>query len=205
MFESLKLIWSKIPKKWITTLFLVALSILSKHGFDVYFTNAPLLSWPKLLPLIEVSCTFLVIYYMCSFICISLWLISKRTELKKVLPYEHVSIGKYSTTDKRIDVDIQAKIMLNDKVQPDIQNFLNRIALGDPYCHKCSRPIDMLTFKAGAFRCAACNWEKDGGWSDLKKGVHAKIRSDYDHYWEVYQARIREMTGGKPEAFTLPS
>ncbi|MGO9691815.1 MAG: hypothetical protein ACLP2X_25210, partial [Syntrophobacteraceae bacterium] len=206
-----KRIWFKIPKKFLATLFCIILSIFLKHGFDVYFSGAKLLSWPKLIPIIELVCPLLFLYFIGFFIYRSLQLISSKSELKIVLPYSHVSIGKYTTVDDHITVDIQAKIMLNDKVQPDIQNFLNRLALGDPYCHSCNRPIDMKPFNPirlpgyNFHQCSPCNWRRNGTWFDLRNDVYAKIRSDYGHYWEVYQAKIREMTGGKPDAYTLPA
>jgi len=210
MFKSFKLIWSKIPKKWISTFIILVLGVILKHLFDVYFNDAKLLSWPKVVPILIISLIFLLIYFGISFLFVALKIISK-SDSKKVLPYKYVCIGIYETADNLLAVNIQAKIVLSDIVQPDIQNFLNRIGLGDPYCAMCNRPLELLRASWMAdgvqigYKCPVCNIERNGAWVDLRNEVYAGIRSDYNNYWKVYKAKIKEITGGKPEDYTLPS
>lgn len=54
---------------------------------------------------------------------------------KKLLPYRDVSIGKYVTSN--INVDILAEIILGETITPDIEIFLKRLKLGNPYCPSC--------------------------------------------------------------------
>ena len=147
MVESLKLIWSKIPQKRVTVVLLFVAGVLSQHVFDVYFNAAKLLAVPRIIPSLVWSGHFLFVYYLSSYIVLSLVIISNRIELKKELPYKYVSIGKPETADGLVAVDIQARIVLNDQMQPDIQNFFNRIILGQPYCPKCSRPLEVWRFR----------------------------------------------------------
>jgi Zn ribbon nucleic-acid-binding protein len=163
-------------------------------------------SWPVIVWVILVST-----FWVASIILTLFFFKNKDTGNKIVLPYKHVSIGKFVTSDNSIAVDIQAMIVLNDKMQPDEQNFLNRIALGEPHCPVCGRPLDKLRASWMAdgvqigYECTACNIQRQYTWEDLRNDVFAKVRYDYYNYWKVYKELIQKITCGKPKDYILPS
>jgi hypothetical protein len=118
----------------------------------------------------------------------------KQTILKKALPYRDMSVGTFKTSD--IEVDIQAKIILEEQIKPDIENFLKRIDIGNPYCPKCSRPLDEwksnweANFAQIGYKCSSCNTQREGDTLALLYDIHGLIRSDYDSYWNIYSKKF---------------
>lgn len=127
---------------------------------------------------------------------------------KKKLPYSEITIGNYKTQD--ISADIRAKIILGELDQPSADIFLDRIKKGDPFCPKCSRPMDyweaswMADFAQIGYQCFNCDIKHKGDYEDLLNDIKGEVRRDYEKYWEIYQREIEKLINGKPEDFQLP-
>jgi hypothetical protein len=128
-------------------------------------------------------------------------------EAKKVLPNRQVSIGTLRT--KELAVSMQAEIILEEQIRPDIENFLKRIDIGEPYCPECSRPLEelktswMADYAQIGYKCLSCNTQRTGTRIDLLKDVVALIRSRYDYYWDIYSKKIQLLTNGNPHEYTV--
>lgn len=124
---------------------------------------------------------------------------------RKILPQREVIIGAYR--EDGIAIDLRAEIVLGERTPPDVQIFLDRIRLKDPYCADCSRPMrSKRAFMAGfvGYRCDRCEAEFPMGAGDLRRDALGAVRRDYLRYWSRYDEEIRHLTGGKPRRWKLP-
>jgi hypothetical protein len=127
---------------------------------------------------------------------------------REPLPYSEIVIGTFKTDS--LAVDIQAKILLGEKIQPATETFLARICLGDPYCPRCSRSLDrrdagwMADGMQIGYQCPTCGTQREGTYSDLFKDVCGQVRRNYPEYWQKYQKAIHDLTGGEPHKFKVP-
>ena len=227
MIRSFKIVWLKIPKKKAASLAIFFGSILVKGLFDRFFSdNSNLFDCSKIVLATGCGVLLIFIYFLVSFIYFSLRTISQLqtqithpqqnpsinqsvsiTKSKKVLPYRQISIGSLKTD--KMAVDIQAKIVLEEQVKPDIENFMTRIDLGNPYCPERSRPLDewktdwMANFSQIGYKCLNCHTQRKGDGLAVLYDVYALIRSNYDHYWNVYAENVKQMTGGNPSEFSI--
>ena len=133
--------------------------------------------------------------------------IEKHTNLKE-LPASEVTVG--NLTDGFLSVGIRAKIVLMENSQPDIDSFLSRIKIGDPFCSICSEPLNVVSgswmsdgMQAG-FNCNDCEKEYSGSYSSVRKKARGEVRRNYDKYWSKYQEKINSLTGGRADKYISP-
>lgn len=132
------------------------------------------------------------------------WLFKDR---RKILPYKEVIIGTFKKDG--LAVDIRAKIFLEEKVQPPVEIFLDRISIKNPYCTKCARILDivraswMADFLQTGYKCISCQAEIKIDYSDLMKEIKGEVRQKYSDYWQNYHEAIYDLTGGKPQKYKL--
>lgn len=226
MLKNLIIVWSRIHKKKLFFVLSIVLIILANRLFDSYFMDAKFLDWPKFKPVLIWSGIVLGSYFFLAIIYYSLKTITElQTQIdqfnqkssekqviplidsKKKLPYRDISVGTFKT--KELEVEIMAKIVLEEQIKPDIENFLERIYTGDPYCPKCSRTLDdwksnwMANFAQIGYKCPSCNTQREGDTLDLLNDVYGLIRSKYAYYWNIYSEKIHELTGGKPQDYII--
>jgi hypothetical protein len=226
MLKSLIIVWLRIPKKCLVSFLLFVLAIVGERLFDFYFVDAKFLGWPKVKPVLIWSGIVLGSYFFLAIIYYSLKTITElQTQIarshqklsenqviplidsKRTLPYRYISIGTFKT--KELGVDIQAKIILEEKIKPDIENFLERINTGNPYCPKCSRPLDEwrsnweTKFDRIGYKCPSCNTQRAGDTMDLLNDICGLIRPNYDYFWDIYSKKIHQLTGGKPQDYLI--
>lgn len=222
MLKNLIIVWSRIHKKKLFFVLSIVLIILANRLFDSYFMDAKFLDWPKFKPVLIWSGIVLGSYFFLAIIYYSLKTITElQTQIdqfnqkssekqviplidsKKTLPYRDISVGTFKT--KELEVAILAKIVLEEQIKPDIENFLNRIDTGNPYCPNCLRPLD--EWKLGGmtigYKCPSCNTQREVNTWDLLNDVYGKIRSNYDYFWDIYSKKIHQLTGGKPQDYII--
>lgn len=127
-----------------------------------------------------------------------------KKDRRKLLPYREVVIGTYSIPD--LKVDIRAEIVLVNDVRPDLENFLDRISMGRPYCPHCSCSLSELYEVEGIvetqyYKCKKCGTEIEKTDPDIYKEIYGLIRKNYDKYWSIYQQKISKITKGKPAEY----
>lgn len=217
---TLKHIFGKIPKlfRWlIVTVFIAPILVYVVVQFS---TNKPIELFPaNLIYLLLLILSLLIVsYFVGSYRSVSELLTMKNTLVKnspndsqiskKKLPYSEITIGNYSTQD--ICADIRAKIILDELHQPSVDIFLDRIRIGDPFCPKCSRPMDywratwMADFAQIGYQCFNCGVKHKGDFGDLLNDIKGEVRRNYKKYWDKYKIEINKMTKGKPEDYQLP-
>ncbi len=222
MLKSLKIVWLRIPKKYLVSLLVSVLVIVGERLFDFYFMDTKFLDWLKVKPVLIWSGIVLGSYFFLAIIYYSLKTITELQiqidefnqkssekqvvpliDSKKTLPYSYISVGTFKT--KELEVDIKAEIILEEQIKPDIENFLNRIDTGNPYCPKCSRPLDewRASFAQIGYKCPSCNTQRKGNTLDLLNDVYGLIRSNYAYYWNIYSEKIHQLTGGKPQDYLI--
>jgi hypothetical protein len=226
MLKSLIIVWLRIPKKYLVSLLLFVFAIVGERLFDFYFMDAKFLDWPKVKPVLIWSGIILGSYFFLAIIYCSLKTITElQTQIasshqklsekqvvplidsKKTLPDRYISVGTFKT--KELEVDIRAEIILEEQIKPDIENFLERIGTGNPYCPNCSRPLDewkldwMANFAQIGYKCPPCNTQREGDALDLLNDVYGLIRSNYAYYWNIYSEKIHQLTGGKPQDYII--
>lgn len=226
MLKSLIIVWSRIHKKKLFFVLSIVLIILVERLFDFCFMDAKFLDWPKFKPVLIWSGIVLGSYFLLAIIYYSLKTITElQTQIdkfnqkssekqvvplidsKKTFPYRYISVGTFKTNE--LEVDIQAKAILEEQIKPDIENFLNRIDTGNPYCPKCSHPLDewklgwMANFAQIGYKCPSCNTQREVNTCDLLNDVYGKIRSNYDYFWDIYSKKIHQLTGGKPQDYII--
>jgi uncharacterized protein YneF (UPF0154 family) len=127
---------------------------------------------------------------------------------KPKVPHKEITIGTYRKIF--LSSDIRAEILITEKIKPSVDDFLDRIREGDPFCSQCSRPLDILNanylanFAQIGYKCTNCETQIKGNWEDLRKGIKGEVRKNYDSYWQEYKKQIQEFTNGKSEEFELP-
>ena len=133
--------------------------------------------------------------------------IDKHDNLKE-LPSSDITIGNIS--DDFLSVGIRAKIVLMENSQPDIDSFVSRINIGDPFCSICSKPLDIMHgswMSDGVqigFNCDDCLKEYRGNYSSIRKKARGEVRRNYEKYWSKYQQEINSLTGGRADRYKLP-
>lgn len=149
-------------------------------------------------------------------IFIGTWRVASRSQTQagtqndnlKELPHSRVTIGDIS--EGVLSVGIRARIVLLENSQPDVDSFLNRIDIGDPYCSNCSKPLDIKRASWMAdgvqigYKCVDCQTENDRDYFYVLKSAKREVRSNYDSYWSKYQEEINALSGGHPEKYKLP-
>lgn len=222
MLKSLIIVWLRIPKKYLVSLLGFILPVVVERFFDYCFMDAKLLDWQKVKPVLIWSGIVLGYYFFLVIIYYSLKTITElQTQInkfnqkssekqviplidsKKKLPVHAISVGIFKT--KELEVEIMAKIILEEQIKPDIENFLNRIDTGNPYCPNCLRPL--VEWKSGmmtiGYKCPSCNTQREGNTLDLLNDVYGKIRSNYNYFWDIYSKKIHQLTGGKPQDYII--
>lgn len=127
---------------------------------------------------------------------------------RKVLPYPEVVIGTYSAHG--LKVAILANVVLSETGHPPVDQFLERLRIGEPYCAKCSRPLDLLRASWMAdgvqigYNCPDCGIEIRKDKLAIRKEVFAEVRRAYDFYRSNYREAIMALTRGKPRKYRLP-
>jgi hypothetical protein len=225
MIKGLKIIWERIPKKAILYIVGLFCGVLSDRLYDLFVLDLPFLGLPRLISVAIWTIAILIAYFLSAIIFLGIKIIGEMssntshsqsvsgtvtpTVQKKIkLPHSQVSIGTLKTN--LLAVDILADVKLEERIQPDVQNFLNRLHLGDPFCPKCSRPLEkwnagwQADFAQIGYTCSACNTEIRGDRDFFLGEVHAQVRPKYDEYWKTYKKKFDELTGGHPEGFLYP-
>jgi len=127
--------------------------------------------------------------------------------VRKKLPVSEITIGTYK--EPSLAIDILAEVILEEKSKPDIEVFLKRIVLREPYCPNCLRTLDtthaswMADGVQTGYKCSKCNNEREGTVLDLYKDVHGEVRRNFETYWQTYTEAIHRLTGGKPGEFRV--
>lgn len=128
---------------------------------------------------------------------------------KKILHQSEVSIGVCNVDD--FGVDIFASIILEEKDQPSVSTFLNRMRVSEPYCIRCQRPLSFIICEEydeepDGYMCRDCGrricFKNE---ETFRKDAIADVRKNYDRYWQKYHEEIDKLTGGKPEDYEVPS
>ncbi len=108
---------------------------------------------------------------------------------------DHVVIGTLRTT--RLAVEIRAQVA-RDQTQPPIQTFLDRLSFCDPYCPRCSLPLDPLYADISregvliGYQCRPCDTQIRWKPADVLKQVKREVRRHYVDYWRTYQDAIHQ-------------
>jgi len=124
---------------------------------------------------------------------------------RRDLTQREVVIGTYR--EEGIAADLRAEIILGERTPPDVDIFLDRLRLKDPYCTGCSRPMrSERAFMAGlvAYCCDSCGVKIPTSAGDLRRDALGAVRRDYLRCWSRYDEEIRHLTGGKPHRWKLP-
>jgi hypothetical protein len=127
---------------------------------------------------------------------------------RKPLPQRMVVIGTH--LDNGLAVALKAQIVLGENTLPDVEIFLDRIHLGEPYCPTCKRPLDKLRASWMAdcghigYECKTCETEIQKFPAALHNDALGAVRRGYLSLWERYENEIRDLTKGKPKKYMLP-
>lgn len=217
MYATVKRIFSRIPKKWVT-IFSPILGVLVDRLYESYAAQTPFIGWLRIFPVLIWGTLVLGVYFLIAFIYQSIKLASEvipqvHTDLEEFpdsrtkLPISEVSIGTFKDTE--LAVGILAKVILEEKTKPDVEVFLKRIFLGKPYCPKCQRTLDtthadwMADGVQTGYKCSKCQTERRGVMSTIYKDVQGEVRRNFDTYWQTYSRAINELTHAKPEDFRV--
>ena len=128
---------------------------------------------------------------------------------RKLLPQRQVVIGTYQ--EDGLAVDLRAQIVLGERTPPDVEIFLDRVRLGQPYCPRCSNRLEEVLvdhwipgYSGTHYECYRCEIETPMDGDDLEGEVFGAIRRDYLRFWSRYDEEIQHLTGGKPKKFKVP-
>jgi hypothetical protein len=225
MTDSIKLIWSRIPKKRVSSIVTFVVGYFAKLLLDLFLHDEPFKLSEQAIPALTGSAVLLVMYFVCAFVYYSIRMVSELKEkaeavtiesetkepsrpTKTPLPDSKVVIG--TLKKESLFADIEAKIVLQENGKPDIENFLTRITMGKPYCPKCLRPMDdiaadwrSLDTSPVGYYCVNCKTNSRGHYDYIVKDGQALVRKDYETYWKVYQSKIDELTNGERQRFTI--
>lgn len=212
----LKYIYSLIPTtiKWIL-LSIFVLPILGKIVSEGISEEGINISLNKFLYLLVFAIILLAIgFFIGSFRSVRILLSTEKSEnignvkQKKILSVNQVNIGQYK--DENLAVAIIAEINLTDEIQPNIEDFIKRVSIGEPFCPQCLRPLDIyhtswqVDGSPDGFQCEECNTKRQGLKSDIIKDIIKEIRFNYKEYYEKYHSEIDKLTKGKPQQYNLP-
>jgi hypothetical protein len=225
MIKGFRIIWARVPKKAI--LYFVGLfgGVLSDRLYDSIVLDLPFVGLPKLISVVLWTVLILLLYFLTAITFLGIKIVGENnsntpfTQLpssivapivrkKQKLPHSKVSIG--TLTFDKLAVDILTEVKLEEHTQPDVQNFLNRLHLGDPFCPKCSRPLERWNegwqedFAQIGYTCIFCRTLATGNSDFVLSEVHAEVRKNYDKYWNTYKKKFDELTGGHPDGFIYP-
>ena len=224
MIDSIKLIWSCIPKKRLLSIVTFILGYFGKLSLDYFLREEPFKLSEQALRALLGSAVLLLAYYLFAFFYFSIKVVSELSKSahttslksatdgqspapKKALPDSKVVIG--TLAKEFLSADIQAKIVLEENATPDVQNFLRRISMGHPYCPKCLRPLDdiaadwrSLDTSPVGYYCTNCRNSSPGHYDNLLKNGQALVRRDFEKYWKIYQTKIDELTNARRNEFT---
>lgn len=117
-----------------------------------------------------------------------------KTDNDPELPHKTVTIDviKYDC----FSCSILAKVVVGENRKPDVENFLNRISIGNPYCPDCQIELDTIhaSWKVEGtqtgYRCSSCRNEIKGNHSEVLNDARSRIRKLYDLRWEIYKDKI---------------
>ena len=124
---------------------------------------------------------------------------------------QDVTIGTYSTDG--LAAAIRAQIVHGDRVQPDVDRFLERLSLGDPYCanEDCSRTFSVVQVCTAVYtrtlykliedttgiwlgyKCYDCGTVIPKSYDTLRRETEGEVRRNYGLYWTKYQEEIRRL------------
>lgn len=127
---------------------------------------------------------------------------------KKILPSRYISIG--TSNDSRFSADLQAKIVLEENLQPSADIFLSRISHGEPYCPKCSVTVEtkraswMADGAPIGYKCKKCGRESDKAPGEFLRELHGFVRMNFNELWERYSKGIEKVTRNRPEEYIVP-
>jgi len=127
---------------------------------------------------------------------------------RQTLPYKEVIIGTYVIKDLA-NVSIKANILLIEQTKPNVDIFVQRISISEPYCKKCEEPMVplvvevMLTGKQIGYQCEKHNIKIKKIKADILNEVIGEVRRNYNRYWEKYKDEISALTNGDPKKFKL--
>jgi len=128
---------------------------------------------------------------------------------RKVLTQRQVVIGTYR--EDGIAVDLRAQIVLGERIPPDVEIFLDRVEIGQPYCPDCSSQLEEVFLEhwipgcsGWRYECRRCETEVAIDGDELRRAAAGAVRREFGSYWSRYQEEIRCLTGGKPRRFKLP-
>jgi len=128
---------------------------------------------------------------------------------KEVLPYSSISLDTFLSD--YLCVDIQAKIVLGETIDPSVDIFLERVQIGDPFCPKCNTPLDikraswMADGVQTGYLCKKCNTEDNRDYFELLRDVKGFVRSNFSSMWALYTKKIADLTGNRQDKYCLPS
>jgi len=218
MYNIIKRIFSRIPKKGIASIVSPFVGVFADRLYESYVSQTPFVGWPRIFPVLLWASGFLATYFLIAFVYQSIKLAADLTtqiqtdptklpDPRRKLPVSEVSIGTFK--DTVLAIDILAKIILEERIKPSVEVFLKRIILERPYCPKCQRTLDtthaswMADGVQIGYKCSNCQTERKGTMSDIYRDVQGEVRRNFDSYWQAYSHLINELTDGKPQDFRV--
>jgi len=128
---------------------------------------------------------------------------------RRFLPQREVIVGTYR--EEGIATDVRAEIVLGERIPPDVEIFLDRIQIGQPYCPDCSSQLEEVFvehwvpgYSGWHYECRRCGTEIAIDGDELRRAAAGAVRRDYLRYWSRYEEEIQHLTGAKPGRFKLP-
>lgn len=128
---------------------------------------------------------------------------------RNALTQRQVVIGTYR--EGAVAVDLRAEIVLGERIPPDVEIFLDRLLVGQPYCSDCSSQLEEVFldhwvpgYSGWRYECRRCETEVAIDGDELQRAAAGAVRRDYLRCWSRYEEEIRCLTGGKPRRFKLP-
>lgn len=225
MTDSIKLIWTRIPKKRLYSIVTFIVGYFAKLILDFFLRGEPFKLSEHATQALTGSVVLLVVYFVCAFVYYSIIMVAELNKRVHAVGIESETQGlslptKTALPDSKVVIgtlkkdflfaEIKAKIVLQENGKPDIENFLRRIMIGKPYCPKCLRPMDdtaadwrTLDTSPVGYYCVNCRTSSRGHYDHILKDVHALVRKDYEDYWKVYKSKIDELTNSERHKFTI--
>ena len=107
---------------------------------------------------------------------------------------KNVNIGTYMTAILEAEIGINFRNV--GKIPESRETFLSNISLGNPYCPKCSRPLNeehaswMADGVQIGYYCKNCASKYVGNSFELYKDVQAEVRKIYEQYLKLYLKHV---------------
>jgi hypothetical protein len=85
-----------------------------------------------------------------------------------------------------------------DRLPPPLQTFLDRLSFHEPYCPRCSLPLEPFSregTQAGAcigYQCRPCGTQIFWKPADVLRQIKREVRRHYPDYWRTYQDALHQ-------------